>query len=324
MKKIIISTLLLALVVTGCSKVEKKKNLTIEEAKAKALTFINDSLMQPGNSAEIKEIVEEGDLYKLKVSANGQEIDSYLTKDGSKFFPQVMDVEEVTKEVAASKAETGTPAAGAETASTAPKTDSPKVELFVMAFCPYGVQAEATMAPVYELLKNKADINIRFIASMPEGSSDISGVKSLHGAIEGIEDARQMCATKNYSKDVLWKYVKELNEKCYPIYRNGEAEYKTCWESAAKNAGMSVDKLDSCVAGEGAAMIKADDTIAKGYGVSGSPSLVINGVKVNATRTEEGYKKAICDAFNTAPAECEKTLAGASAATAPAAGGCGN
>lgn len=324
MKKIIISTLLLALVVTGCSKVEKKKNLTIEEAKAKALTFINDSLMQPGNSAEIKEIVEEGDLYKLKVAANGQEIDSYLTKDGSKFFPQVMDVEEVTKEVAASKGEAGAEGAGAETASTAPKSDSPKVELFVMAFCPYGVTAEATMAPVYNLLKNKADISIRYIASIADGSIDINDVKSLHGAIEGIEDARQMCVLKNYGKDVLWKYVTEINEKCYPIYRNGEEEYKTCWQAAAKTAGADVSKLDSCVSSEGVAMIKADDTIAKGYGVSGSPSLIINGVKVNATRTEEGYKKAVCDAFNTAPAECATVLAGAAAATAPAAGGCGN
>ena len=320
MKKIIISTLLLALVVTGCSKVEKKKNLTIEEAKAKALTFINDSLMQPGNSAEIKEIVEEGDLYKLKVSANGQEIDSYLTKDGSKFFPQVMDVEEVTKEVAAAKGEAGAPAAGAETASTAPKSDSPKVELFVMAFCPYGVTAEATMAPVYNLLKDKADISIRYIASIADGSTDINDVKSLHGAIEGIEDARQMCVLKNYGKDVLWKYVTEIKEKCYPIYRNGEAEYKTCWQAAAKTAGADVSKLDSCVSSEGVAMIKADDTIAKGYGVSGSPSLIINGVKVNATRTEEGYKKAVCDAFNTAPAECATVLAGAAAPAAS--GGC--
>lgn len=321
MKKIIISTLLLALVVTGCSKVEKKKNLTIEEAKAKALTFINDSLMQPGNSAEIKEIVEEGDLYKLKVSANGQEIDSYLTKDGSKFFPQVMDVEEVTKEVAAAKGEAGAAGAGAETASTAPKSDSPKVELFVMAFCPYGVTAEATMAPVYNLLKDKADISIRYIASIADGSTDINDVKSLHGAIEGIEDARQMCVLKNYGKDVLWKYVTEINEKCYPIYRNGEAEYKTCWQAAAKTAGADVSKLDSCVSSEGVAMIKADDAIAKGYGVSGSPSLIINGVKVNATRTEEGYKKAVCDAFNTAPAECATVLAGAAAAPA-ASGGC--
>lgn len=318
MKKIVISTLLLALVVTGCSKVEKKKELNIEEAKAKALSFINESLMQPGNSAEVKEIIEEDGLYKLKVSANGQEIDSYLSKDGSKFFPQVMDVEEVTKQVEEAKKAQGGEAA--ETASTAPKSDNVKVELFVMAFCPYGVQAEEIMSPVYNLLKNKADINIRYIASIPEGSSDINDVKSLHGAIEGVEDARQLCITKNYNKDVFWKYVTELNEKCYPIYRDGEDEYKTCWETAAKNAGIDTKKISSCIESEGVEMIKSEDAVAKGYGVTGSPSLVINGTKVNATRTQEGFKKAICDAFNTAPEECAKTLEGSAAPAAS--GGC--
>lgn len=319
MKKIVISTLLLALVVTGCSKVEKKKELNIDEAKAKALSFINDSLMQAGNTAEVKEIIEEGDLYKLKVSANGQEIDSYLSKDGTKFFPQVMDVEEVTKQVEEAKKAQGGDAAE-QTASTAPKSDNVKVELFVMAFCPYGVQAEGIMSPVYNLLKNKADINIRYIASIPDGGT-IKDVKSLHGTIEGTEDARQLCITKNYNKDVLWKYVEELNEKCYPIYRNSEDEYNTCWQAAAKNAGIDAKKVSACIDSEGVDLIKSEDTAAKGYGVTGSPSLVINGVKVNATRTQEGFKKAICDAFNTAPEECAKTLEGA-AATPAASGGC--
>jgi len=319
MKKIVISTLLLALVVTGCSKVEKKKELNIDEAKAKAISFINDSLMQPGNTAEVKEIIEEDGLFKLKVSANGQEIDSYLSKDGSKFFPQVMDVEEVTKQVEEAKKAQGGDAA-TQTASTAPKADKAKVELFVMAFCPYGVQAEEIMSPVYNLLKDKADINIRYIASIADGSSDINDVKSLHGAIEGVEDARQLCITKNYNKDVFWKYVDELNEKCYPIYRNSEDEYNTCWQAAAKNAGIDAKKISACIEDEGVNLIKAEDAVAKGYGVTGSPSLVINGVKVNATRTQEGFKQAICDAFNTAPEECAKTLEGSAAPAAS--GGC--
>ena len=38
------------------------------------------------------------------------------------------------------------------------KTDKPNVELFVMSFCPYGVQAETAMKPVVDLLGDSADI----------------------------------------------------------------------------------------------------------------------------------------------------------------------
>jgi len=324
MKKLFISSLLLALVVTGCSKTPKVKNLTIEEAKAKALSFINDSLMQPGNKAEVKEIVEEGGLYKLKVSANGQEIDSYLTKDGSKFFPQVMDVEAVTKQVADSKggaAATGKDAAAAPVA-TAPKADKVTVDLYVMGFCPYGVTAENDMAPVYELLKNKADINIRYIASIADGSKDLSAVQSLHGPAEGVEDARQLCIAKNDGKDKLWKYVTEIDKNCYPLQSKSDDAYTKCWKAAAKTAGVDATKVEKCVSSDGVSMIQAADKMASGNSVSGSPTLIINGAKINATRSPEGYKAAICGAFNTPPAECSKTLAGANAA--PAAGGCGN
>jgi glutaredoxin len=316
MKKVIIFALALAMVATGCSKVERKKNLSIEEAKTQTLEFINNNLMAQGSKAEVKEIVEDYGMYKLTVTANGQEITSYVTKDGTKFFPSVMDIEEIKSEMA--EAENGS-ANSAPAVVEAPKADEVTAELFVMSFCPYGVMAEEAMAPVYELLGDEADIDIRYIASMPSGSDDINDVKSLHGAIEGIENARQLCVEKNYGKDVLWDYVSEINEKCYPIYRDGEDVYEECWQEAAQNAGASVAKLDTCVENEGAELIKEADSIAKSYGVSGSPTVIINGAKVQPTRTPEGFKQAICSGFNNPPAACNEVL---SSEGGVAGGGC--
>ncbi len=312
MKKIIFLSLVFVLLISGCSR-DKMIVVSLDEAKVKALSFINTNLVQAGQEVTVKEAVEENGLYKVVINmSSGQEVITYITKDGNKFFPQVMDIAETEKKIADQKA-SSTP----ETASTAPKSEKPKVELFVMSFCPYGVIAEKALAPVYDLLKTKADINVNFIASVP--TDNINDVKSLHGPIEGIEDARQLCIEKNYSKDVLWKYVNEINEKCYPIYRQGEEAYATCWKTAAKNAGANASKVEACVTKEGAALIKGEDAIAQGYGVSGSPTLIINGSKVNAARTPEGYKTAICSAFETAPAECNQTL---SAEGEAATGGC--
>lgn len=67
-------------------------------------------------------------------------------------------------------------------------------------------------------------------------------------------------------------------------------------------------------------MMKAEESLAGQYGVSGSPTLIINGVLYNGARTADAYKQAICSAFNNAPAECSETL---SATGASVSGGCG-
>lgn len=304
MKKLFFISLFGVLVLTGCSQ-DKMVVLSLEEAKAKAASFINDNLMQEGQSVSIKEAAEESGLYKVVVNMpNGQEIETYLSKDGEKFFPQVMGVAETEKAVEERKK--NQEAAQTQAAADVPKAQKAEVELFVMSFCPYGVIAENAMAPVFDLLGDKADINIRYIASI-EGD-DINEVKSLHGPIEGIEDARQLCVEKNYGKEAFWQYVGEINEKCYPIYSQGDDVYEECWTTAAQNAGINRRTIDNCVQKEGPGLIREEDAAAKEYGVTGSPTLIINGSKINAARNPEGFKTAICNGFEEAPEECGEAL----------------
>lgn len=307
MKKIIIISLLLSFALAGCTlfNSDRTQAIGIEAAKAKTADFINNNLMQPGTTATITDAIEEDGLYKVMVSLpTGQEITSYLSRDGKKFFPQVYDIAEIEKEMA--DRDNQQAATETQSLSDIPKRDKATAELFVMSFCPYGVQAEDAMAPVFDLFKDKADIQVRFIASL-EGN-DINQVQSLHGPIEGIEGARQLCVAKNYGTDVLWDYIAEINKNCYPIYQNGDDVYKTCWQNAARAAGANVATLDRCVTGEGPGLIRAEDEAAKGYGVSGSPTLLINGVKYNGARTPESYKQAVCAGFTTPPDECGQVL----------------
>ncbi len=208
------------------------------------------------------------------------------------------NIEETEKQIQAEKAQN-------EPKET-PKSDQPEVELFVMSFCPYGVQAENAMAPVVDLLGDKADIKVRYIASI--SGEDLDSVKSLHGVIEGKEDARQLCVAKNYDKETFWEYVLAIYKDCFPVYRQGDKVYNECWQKAAKAAGVSTSRLDTCMTNEGVELINIENTAAKKYGVTGSPTLIINGQRVNASRTSEGFKNVICDAFNNPPEECNQTL----------------
>ncbi len=73
--------------VTGASVQE----LSLADAEKKALDYVNDNLLQPPFVAELTASEELTDLYKVTISVAGQQVDSYLTKDGSLFFPQGFD-----------------------------------------------------------------------------------------------------------------------------------------------------------------------------------------------------------------------------------------
>ncbi len=198
---------------------------------------------------------------------------------------------------------------------SAPKADKPVAEVFVMSYCPYGIQMEQAVLPVMDLLKNKADISVKFVSY------------AMHGLKEVEENTRQYCI----QKDQPSKFVAYL--KCFV----GSQDYASCLNAAGVNKGA----VDTCVASANkqfGIMDKYNDQttwlsgrypiypihedLNQKYGVEGSPTFILNGAQVNVGRTPEAVKQAICSTFNKAPSECATVLAGAGAATA-ATGGCG-
>lgn len=93
-----------------------------------------------------------------------------------------------------------------------PKSQKPVVELFVMSYCPYGVNAENNILPLVKLFSDKVEFKVRFITSI--NGNTISSVNSLHGEKEAKEDARQIAIMKLYPES-FWDYLKEFNSKCY-------------------------------------------------------------------------------------------------------------
>jgi hypothetical protein len=221
--------------------------------------------------------------------------------------------DDAQKEIAAAAA-----AAQQKALEGIPKKDKPTVELYVMGFCPYGVQAETAMAPVVSLFGSKADIKIRYIVSVSGDSLD--NVQSLHGPVEGKEDARQLCVAKYYDQTTFWKYLTAINNNCYSIYRNGDDAYNTCWKKAATDNKIDVAKIETCMSKEGIDLINAETAADSKNSVSGSPTMIINGQLYQGARTPEAFKTAICNGFTTQPAECAKTLNSTGTA---ASGGCG-
>jgi len=277
----------------------KDSGLSTGYAANKAINWIKSYYSANGIAVNINLVnaSEVNGVYKFIVNMSSSQgaglAEYYVSKDGNIFFPQGIPT---TPLISSSALQTET---------EIPKTEKPTVDLYVMSFCPYGVQAEKIMKPVYDLLKNKADFKIRFIANV--GGDTVDSVQSLHGNNEAKEDLRQLCINKYYP-DSYWNYVFNFDNTCYSLANNANA-LDDCWKNESLKLGINVSKIESCAySSEGLNLLKADEELTDKYGVTGSPTLIINGVDYSGARTSEAYKQAICSAFKTAPAECNQSL----------------
>jgi hypothetical protein len=296
MKKLFFLLPLAALVIlAGCSS---QKNLKPEEASTLAEKYINENLMVPGKTVTVDEVTEEYGLYKLIISLpdSNDPIESYLTKDGTKFFPQALEVTNATEN--ANEETNEAPVTKADT--SAPKQDKASVELFVMSYCPYGTQIEKGILPVLKALGDKVDFSLKFVDY------------AMHGEKELKEQLNQYCIDQEQN-DKLLAYL-----ECF--LADGDSE--TCLEST----GVNTKKLNTCVTKTDKEfkvldnfnnnvefkgdyptfnVFQADNTK---YNVAGSPTLIINGVENASARDPQSLLESICAGYNEAPAECETPL----------------
>jgi glutaredoxin len=268
--------------------------ITPDEASKKVKDVVTNNLVKAGTEVAVKSVVKENNLYRATVTIQKKDYVMYLSLDGKKFFPEGMD--------------TGVKPKEEEVAKEIPKTDKPEVDLYVMSFCPYGNKAEDTLKPAYDLLKDKVNFNFHYIVN-----SDGDTIESLHGAKEVAQNEREACVLKDYGKDKWFEFVTYVNAKC--------GSDGACWETGAKTLSLDTAKISGCASSDGTALMKTNEQNSTTAGATGSPTMIINGVKTNSVYqygNSESYKQSICAAFNSVPSECSETL---SSSTSTAAGG---
>jgi len=296
-----------------------------DAAVKKAIDYVNKNMLSSGTVATYKGIKDENGLYSFTLTVQGKDYPAYVTKNVKLLFAegisQAIDLDKIPETIAVVSTEVA-------------KSDKPDVKLFVMSYCPYGLQAQKMYLPVYNLLKDKATMGIYFVDY------------SMHGKKEIDENLRQYCIQKEQTD----KYAAYL--KCFTMSTtaaDGIADYAKCLATAA----IDQTKLAACVAATDTQFkvtanyndktiwlngsypkfdVNAD--LNTKYNVQGSPTIVINDQDVSsslATRSSEALKQLICSAFNNPPAECKTVLSNdqpstgfGGGTTTTASGGCGN
>jgi glutaredoxin len=269
----------------------------IETTEERIERFININLMQPGSEVEVISAVLENDMYKLEVKlSNGDIITSYTDKEVTKFFPQAMDIKETEEKKATATSNSNKPAP-----QIANKKEVPEVELFVMSHCPYGTQIEKGLLPVLELLGGKIDFTLKYVDY------------AMHGLKEIEEQMWQYCIQET-GRTELEEYLAcflEAGDRSTCLASTGldEGSLSSCVDNVDREYSIMdlYNDESSWKSGRFPLFpVFQDDT--EKYGVSGSPSLVLNGEKITSMRDSNSLLETICNGFVTKPGECEELL----------------
>jgi len=267
------------------------KSISVKEAQAKVQELID---MNPDNTAVIKSIAEEGGVYKVTVTLGEQEFYSYLSKDGKKFFPEAIDLEELSKTQGNATPETG---------EVSTKSSKPLVELFVMSHCPFGTQVEKGILPVIETLGDKIDFELKFCDY------------AMHDKTELDEQLKQYCI-KEQDKEKLLTYLncflaKGDTTRCLSEINIDNALLQNCIQETDNTYKVTANYNDKTTWTQSNPsyptfdVYKADNLK---YNIGGSPTLVVNGEEITTGRDANSLLATICSAFENLPQECEQEL----------------
>lgn len=280
------------------------KQLSPEQARIQTENYINENLMPSGSKVKIDSVQEyKGDLYQMKIDlGNGQKIDSYVSRDGKKFFPQSMDMKAVSDENASTE---NTDQGSAPVSEVTKKNSKPVVELFIMTYCPYGTQMQKGILPAVEALGNKIDFRLKFVNY------------AMHGEKELQENLVQYCIQKQEPKKLnayLNCFLKE--GKSADCLTENKINVSSCLAKSDKEFKVT-ENFTNKVGWQGSfPPFDVDKNDNEKYGVQGSPTLIINGEEISTSRDSQSLLSTICSAFENAPDACQKKLS----TTAPAPG----
>ncbi|HDI73234.1 MAG TPA: hypothetical protein ENF58_03780 [Candidatus Altiarchaeales archaeon] len=183
-----------------------------------------------------------------------------------------------------------------------PKKEKPEVELFVMAYCPFGTQIEKGILPVAELLGDKINLSVKFCSY------------AMHGKKELDEQILQYCIQKE-QKDKYLSYLRCFlkegkTDECLKETSIDQEKLNACIEQTDKKFKITENYEDKSTWLNGRFPIfdiyKEEN---EKYGIRGSPGLVINGaVAEGVGRDPASLLGAICLGFKEKPEECNEKL----------------
>ena len=160
-------------------------------------------------------------------------------------------------------------------ASRIARMGKPTVQLFVMSYCPFAVQAEEKLIPIVKKFGEQINFKLQFIAQAKEETSaqDITPFTSLHGYPEVAENIRQLLIAQEYPDQYL----------DYILCRGKKLDKS--WEACAEKLGIDVARIQALFdSPEAEQLFRENIARADALGVKASPTILVDGHQFRATQ----------------------------------------
>lgn len=251
-------------------------SLSAEDASKTALSFINEYMLEPGTEAElVGTAVSDKGLYKFFINLEGEEISSYITKDGTMLFPQGgIDLTEVN-------ASEGTPYDSLEVQAITYDENSNIIGEFtapitIVEFsdfqCSFCAKFHNIMKEVMDAYPTQVKVVYKHFP-----------LDSIHPYARVAAEASECAAEQGK----FWEYADGL-------YANQSKINLIFLGELATDISLDADQFNECVdGGKYVDKVEADYQEGITAGVTGTPGSFINGESLGGAASFESVKSAI-------------------------------
>ena len=280
-----------------------------DEISNNVINFVNDELLQGQAVALLNEISEENGLYKLNLNVAGQQVDAYVTKDGSLFFPQGISLDEFTTQTTAqpsigsNNGNTGTVIRSDADIKDSPTKGDDTAKVVMIEYsdfeCPFCKRFyDQTLSQIESTYVNTG--KVKFVYKHYP--------LSFHPEAENTALASE-CAKE---QDKFWEYH-DL------IFDNQGQLNPSIYSTWAQQLNLDLNKFNECFNSKKYLdKVQSDFSEGQANGITGTPGFLINGRLVSGAQPFSAFEQVIEEELGNR----EITTTG-SAANIPAAGGCG-
>ena len=259
-------------------------SISKEEASVKAISYINNNLLEAGTRATVKNVEQTNNLYNIKMDIDGKEFDSYISMDGKLLFPSAVNLD-VQNEPAQS---TPTEPGGTDTVDMVSLMDDDAIEgdpdapVTIIEWsdyeCPYcGRFYSQTYG---QILKNYIETGkVKFVyRDFP---------LSFHAQAQKAAEAAECAGEQG-------KYYDMYNL----LFAKGVAGGVSSFKQYAVDLGLNTEEFNKCLdAGAMADEIAKDFQDGQSVGITGTPGFLINGQLVVGAQPYSVFEKIIEEAL---------------------------
>jgi protein-disulfide isomerase/plastocyanin len=266
--------LFIASIFTSGFAFNSRTELSPAEATAKTVSFVN--AVQPGLGAFAQATTDEGDLYKIKLSVQGQTFDSYITKDGRLLFPEGIDLNQPAPEVDLGPQDLARVDVSADDDPSKGSANAPVTIIEFSDFqCPFCERFYTDTLPQLEEKYIKTGKVKLVYRDFPLENIHPEARPAAHAAESADEQGK------------FWEFHDKLFENQASL---GASNYKK-W---AEELGLDMKKFNDCVDTEKyAGEVSKDLADGSAVGVSGTPAFFVNGKLLSGAQPFSAFQAAI-------------------------------